>query len=134
MESYEQELGKFWMPNVVNATWGTVDAARIAVGHLRKLGNTVRRIGVETSFIPADAYAALHEGLPDIEMVDALFPLERLRARKSAAELDYLRIASERVIDSMMAVFASARPGKTKKELADQLQDESPATSISTIA
>ena len=23
MESYEQELGKFWMPNVVNATWGT---------------------------------------------------------------------------------------------------------------
>ena len=22
MESYEQELGKFWKPNVVNATWG----------------------------------------------------------------------------------------------------------------
>jgi Xaa-Pro aminopeptidase len=57
-------------------------------------------------------------------MVDALFPLERLRARKSAAELDYLRIASERVIDSMMAVFASAQPGKTKKELADQLRQE----------
>jgi Xaa-Pro aminopeptidase len=124
MESYEQELGKFWMRNVVNATWGTVDAAKIAVGHLKKLGNTVRRIGVETSFIPADAYAALHEGLPDVEMVDALFPLERLRARKSAAELDYLRIASERVIDSMMAVFASAQPGKTKKELADQLRQE----------
>ena len=124
MESYEQELGKFWMQNVVNATWGTVDAARIAVGHLKKLGNTVRRIGVETSFIPADAYAALHEGLPDVEMVDALFPLESLRARKSAAELDYLRIASGRVIDWMMAVFASARPGKTKKELADQLRQE----------
>ena len=57
------------------------------MGPLEKLGNTVRRIGVETSFIPADAYAALHEGLPDVEMVDALFPLERLRARKSAAEL-----------------------------------------------
>ena len=112
------------MRNVVNATWGTVDAAKIAVGHLKKLGNTVRRIGVETSFIPADAYAALHEGLPDVEMVDALFPLERLRVRKSAAELDYLRIASERVIDSMMAVFASAQPGKTKKELADQLRQE----------
>ena len=124
LESYEQELGKFWMPNVVSATRGTVDAARIAVGHLQKLGNTVRRIGVETSFIPADAYGALHEGLPDVEMVDALFPLERLRARKSAAELDYLRIASERVIDSMMAVFASARPGQTKKELADQLRQE----------
>ena len=120
--SYEQELGKFWMPNVVNATWGTVDAATIAVGHLKKLGNTVRRIGVETAFIPADAYSALHEGLPDVEMVDALFPLERLRARKSAAELDYLRIASERIM--MMVVFASARPGKTKKELADQLRQE----------
>ena len=131
MESYEQELGKFWMPNVVSATWGTVDAARIAVGHLKKLGNTVRRIGVETSFIPADAYAALHEGLPDVEMVDALFPLERLRARKSAAELDYLRIASERVIDSMMAVFASARPGKTKNELADQLRQEAISRGLS---
>ena len=60
------------------------------------------------------------------EMVDALFPFERLRARRSAAELDYLRIASERLIDSMIAVFASARPGKTKKELADQLREERP--------
>ena len=101
---------------------GTVDAARLAVGHLKKLGNTVRRIGVETSFIPADAYAALREGLPGVEIVDALFPLERLRAVKTPAELDYLRTASERVIDSMLAVFASAWPGKTKKELADQLQ------------
>ena len=114
MEGYEKELGSFWMTSVMNGAWGTVDATELAVGHLKKLGNTVRRIGVETPFIPADAYAALHEGLPDVEIADAVFPLERLRAVKSAAELEMLRLASERVVAAMLAVFAEARPGMTE--------------------
>jgi Xaa-Pro aminopeptidase len=124
MEGYERDLGSFWIPNVVNKTWGSTDAANLAAAHLKKLGNTVRRIGVETAFIPADAYAAIHEGLPDIEIVDALFPLERLRAKKTPEELGYLRTASEKVIESMQAVFRATRPGRTKKELADQLRLE----------
>ena len=38
---------------------------------------------------------AFEERLPDSEIVDALFVLERLRARKSPAELEMLRVASE---------------------------------------
>jgi Xaa-Pro aminopeptidase len=57
-------------------------------------------------------------------VADALFVLERLRARKTPAELDQLRIASDRVIDSMLAVIATHGPGSTKQELADALKRE----------
>ena len=61
---------------------------------------------------------------PDSEIVDALFVLERLRAVKSPEELDKLRIASERVIESMLAVIANHGPGTTKRELTEALRRE----------
>ena len=110
MESYEQELGKFWMPTCRSRRhWGNVDAMQLAVDHIKKLGDAVRRIGVEIGFLPADAEAVLREGLPDVEIVDALFPLERLRAGEDAGGARLSAEASERVVDSMLAVFASAR-------------------------
>jgi Xaa-Pro aminopeptidase len=62
--------------------------------------------------------------LPDCEIVDAHFPLERLRARKTAAELGFLREASERVVASMLAVFQSCAPGMTKIEAIERLRRE----------
>jgi Xaa-Pro aminopeptidase len=53
-----------------------------------------------------------------------VFPLERLRAIKSPAELDMLRIASEKVVESMLTVFAAARPGMQKRQLAERLRKE----------
>src|SRR5580704_412124 len=55
MESYERDLGRFWMPNVKTAAWTTAQAVELALGHLRGLDRPVRRIGIETSFIPGDA-------------------------------------------------------------------------------
>jgi len=74
--------------------------------------------------VPADAERMLRKEMPDSEIIDALFTLERLRARKSQAELDMLKTASERVIESMMAVIANHGPGTTKQELADALKRE----------
>jgi len=62
--------------------------------------------------------------MPESEIIDALFTLERLRARKSPAEREMLKIASERVIESMLAVIANHGPGTTKQELADALKRE----------
>ena len=76
MEAYEKELNRFWVPSVKTASWGTLDAMRLAVEHLRALGQSVERIGVEASFLPADAYMALQDAMPDSEIVDALVPLE----------------------------------------------------------
>ncbi|MET0629507.1 MAG: Xaa-Pro peptidase family protein, partial [Xanthobacteraceae bacterium] len=58
------------------------------------------------------------------EIVDALFVLERLRAIKTPKELDQLRVASEHVIDSMLAVIANHGPGATKRELTEALRRE----------
>ena len=81
-------------------------------------------MGIERAFLPADAADLLLRELPSIEFVEAHFPLERLRARKTRAELDFLRDASELVVDSMLAVIASHGPGATKRELVEALRRE----------
>ena len=124
MESWEKANDRFWMSEVETRSWGTRDAMEMAVEHIRKLGKNAARIGVERAFLPADAEDVLRTALPHAAIVDALKPLERLRAIKTPAELDLLREASERVVESMLAVFANHGAGTTKRELAEALRRE----------
>src|SRR5258708_29834957 len=95
-----------------------------AIEYLRKLGLKSRGIGAEVGFLPVDGATALHKAFSSSEIVDALFVLERLRAVKSREELRQLRIASERVIESMLAVIANHGPGASKRELTEALRRE----------
>src|SRR5919205_934615 len=101
LETHEKELDRFWTPTVETRFWGSTDVMRAAVDHIRRMGPGIRRIGIESAFLPADAAAVLRDGL-DVEIVDALVPLESLRARKTPQELALLREASERDVDSML--------------------------------
>jgi Xaa-Pro aminopeptidase len=123
MENYEKALNKFWMPEFKPA-WGSQGAMQSAVETLRRLGRDTATIGVERAFLPADAEEVLRRELPNAKIVDAAFPLERLRARKTPQELNYLREASERVVDSMLAVIAGHGPGTTKLEMVEALRRE----------
>ncbi len=123
MEVYDRDMGKFWMSNLVLKGWGTVDAAQNTITQINRLGGG-KRIGVEKAFLPADAYEMLHAAFPTAAFVEAHFPLERLRAIKTPAELELLREASDRVVESMMAAIAIAQPGMRKSELADALRRE----------
>lgn len=124
METFEKDLGKFWMPNLDLKVIGSKETMAQAVDHIKKLGH-VRRIGVESGFIPADGEAVLRHGLGNVEIVDAVFPLERLRARKTAEEVGYLRQASERVVDAMMTTFQKhCVPGATKLQVVEALRRE----------
>ncbi len=76
------------------------------------------------AFVPADAFLALREGLPDATFADALLPLERLRAVKTQEELTLLREASEKVVASMMAVISGHGPGSTKRQMVQALKRE----------
>jgi Xaa-Pro aminopeptidase len=124
MERYERELGKFWLESVQPKAWGTLDATRLAVDHIRALGFSAPRIGVEMAFLPADAYRLLAESFPDASIGDALFVLERLRAIKTPEELEMLRLASEHVVAAMLAVIAGHGPGARKRELVEALRFE----------
>jgi Xaa-Pro aminopeptidase len=123
MESYDRDMGKFWMSNLVFKSWGTVDGAKHTIAQISQLGGG-RRIGVEKAFLPADAYDLLRAAFPKAEFVEAHFPLERLRAIKTPAEVKLLREASDRVVESMMAAIAIARPGMRKSDLVDALRRE----------
>ena len=105
MESYEKALGKFWTPSFQTAG-ATLDSAQRVVDHLRKLAPSLKRVGIERAFLPADAAELMARELPGVALVEAHLPLERLRARTTRDELDLLRAASELVVDSMLAVMA----------------------------
>jgi Xaa-Pro aminopeptidase len=124
MEGFQKENDPFWVPESQTNSSGSVDAMQKAIDYVRKLGVKPRRIGAELAFLPVDAGTALHSAFSGSELVDALFVLERLRAVKSPDELRKLRIASERVIDSMLAVIATHGPGATKRELTEALRRE----------
>lgn len=123
MECYEDENRGFWPPYVKTAFWGSMDSVTQAIEHLRKIGN-IRRIGVEMAFLPTDAGMALRAEMVNCDIVDAIKPLERLRARKSPGELNLLKEASTRVVESMLAVFSTHGPGATKQDLVNALRKE----------
>ena len=78
----------------------------------------------EFGFLPYDASVVLRTAFPDANWVDALYVLERQRAKKSADELAKLKIASEAVLESMKAVIANHGPGATKNEVVEALRRE----------
>ncbi len=123
MEGYEEALGKFWTPSFEKG-WGSVPVTEQAAAHIARLGKSSGRIGVERAFLPADAEEALRRALPEATIVEAVVPLERLRAIKTRQELELLRTASERVVDAMLAVMAGHGPGATKLELVEALRRE----------
>src|SRR6266851_1823517 len=124
MEGFQNEVKPFWVSEINTKSSGAVDVMEKAVDYLRRLAPNAKRIAVETAFIPLDSAAVLRKAFPNAETVDALFVLERLRARKTPQELEMLKIASDAVIDSMEAVFKNFGPGATKAELTEALRRE----------
>jgi Xaa-Pro aminopeptidase len=124
MEGFQNEVKPFWVSEVNTKSSGAVDVMEKAVEYLRRLVPNAKRIAIETAFIPLDSAAVLRKAFPNAETVDALFVLERLRARKTPQELEMLKIASDAVIDSMEVVFKNFGPGATKNELTEALRRE----------
>ncbi|WP_159014755.1 Xaa-Pro peptidase family protein [Acidisoma sp. S159] len=130
MEKYEEELGKFWMPELHFGNMTVEQYAATAVTHLKRLGQSVRRLGVEMDFLPHTAFATLKDGLPESQIVNANLTLEMLRAVKTPIELAILRDASEKVVDAMIATFAQHRVGSTKGEIIATLKKEETARGL----
>jgi Xaa-Pro aminopeptidase len=124
METYDAQVRPFWVSEVSTKSGGSVDVLQKAAAYVKSLVAKPPRIGVELAFLPADSAVALRKAFSDAELKDVLFVLERLRARKTPEELEKLRLASELVIDSMLAVIQGHGAGATKAELAEALRRE----------
>ncbi|SOC35763.1 Xaa-Pro aminopeptidase [Rhizobium subbaraonis] len=123
-EAYERDLGSLWPSHLDLRARGSVDAMRYAMEYVTSAGIGLSSIGVEAGFLPADAMKALQDGLPAVRLTDCVEVLEELRAIKSPAELECLRIASEGVVDSMLATFARIEPGLAKRDVVEILRQE----------
>ena len=124
LENFQHQVKPLWVGEVQANSSGALDTMQKATDYVKRSGVPAKRIGIETTFMPMDAGAALRAAMPDSEIKDALVVLERQRLRKSPEELAMLRTASEKVIDSMMAVIANHGPGSTKAEIAEALRRE----------
>jgi len=122
LEAHQRAVEPLWVGEVQYKSRGSVDSITRAVDIIKKSGVPAKRIGVEMAFLPMDAGRALAGLLPDTEIKDALFVLERLRAVKSKAELAKLKKASELVTESMLEVIGRHGPGTSKRELFEALK------------
>jgi Xaa-Pro aminopeptidase len=123
-EQGQMEAEGLWIVNRHGAARGTVGAADGAAEAIRKLGLSEGAIGVELSFLPADAYVALQRGLPRASLVDATPLLDELRAVKTPAELAHLRTVYHRTAEAIQAAFASGRAEVTTAAIAARVRQE----------
>ena len=124
LEGFQKEVKPFWTPEAQTNSSGALDVMPKATDYLKSSGVPAKRIGIETTFMPMDAGAVLRKAMPDADIKDALVVLERQRLRKSPDELAMLKVASEKVIDSMMATIAQSGEGTTKAEFTETLRRE----------
>ncbi len=112
MEGGEHHNHPFWVPNFRPVSWTSRDSIAAAIEHLKKLGLTSPRIGIEPGFLPADSYQTLTDALPDAQITDATHALERLRAVKTPSELALLKRASEGITAAMQATINASQRGR----------------------
>jgi Xaa-Pro aminopeptidase len=124
LEGFQTKNSPLWTPETQTSTAGSVDALEKAVDYIRKAGIKTKRIAVEFGFLPYNAANVLRAAFPDADWVDALYVLERQRAKKSPDELAKLKVASEAVLASMEAVIANHGPGSTKNDIVEALRRE----------
>lgn len=122
-EAWQLDNDPVWVPEVSLVSWGSVDPIEEALRYLDMVLPTGAAIGIESAFMPADAFTRLAL-TGRYRMEDCLYVLERLRARKSQAELVLVEQASAKVVDSMRAVFGKYGEGTTKRELVEALRRE----------
>jgi Xaa-Pro aminopeptidase len=121
-ESHQNEVAPLWIEGAETTSWGSVDAIEKAIAYARKRGLSMKRIGIESAFLPFDSAQALTRLAPESELVDALDVLERLRACKNPSELLMLREASERVTAAMADVIEALEVGMTKRQIVEALR------------
>src|SRR5690349_5804322 len=124
LEKFQVQVNPLWVADTQTSSAGSVDAMQKAVESMRKHGLKPKRIAAEYGFLPFDAANILRGAFPHAEWVDALYVLERQRAKKSPEELEMLRYASDAVIASMQAVIKASAPGRTKAEVVEHLRRE----------
>ncbi|SRR6266568_58736 len=123
-EGSHLELQPVWTPNIYTTPVTAASAADAAATSIKGSGLRSGRIAIEPSFLPMEAAELMAHAMPEAQFVNGTSLLEDLRAVKSPQELDLLRTASEGIVDSILGVFESIRPGHSKDDIVAQFRRE----------
>jgi Xaa-Pro aminopeptidase len=124
MEGGEHANHPFWVPSFFPVSWGSEDSINKAIDHLKSVGVTSGRLGIEPSFLPTNSRQAIADRLPEMTICDATRTLEQLRAVKSSAELKLLKQVSEGITTAMQATISGSNAGDNKFEIIERLRRE----------
>ena len=103
--------------------WGGYDPSERVAARLREIGVSRGRVGLvgaNAKFsigMPYQHHERLRATLPELELVDATGPFQRLRLVKSEEEIEWLRRAAALTDAAMLAVAEASVPGATETEL-----------------
>ncbi len=97
------------------------DAMEVLAGLLNRLGLGTARIGIETDYLPAGDFAALHDRLPRARYMPVQRMLARLREIKTQAEVETLRKLSRIADKAITDAYRSVGAGSTEMDIAAAL-------------
>jgi Xaa-Pro aminopeptidase len=116
-EAYRRENGGEAVFPPRPTTFSASGAFAVLGELLRERGLARARIGIDLEFMPAADFATLRRALPDIDWVDASEVVRRLRAIKSAREIDCVRRACALADAGFHALTAGIRLGSTPQDM-----------------
>jgi Xaa-Pro aminopeptidase len=123
-EGWGISTASLWVPQCETVAWTAAQAAARAAELIAQRAGVTARVGVETPYLTADAYAELRQSLSQARIEDAVLVLDELRTIKRPAELDAMRAGADAVVDAMLAVFADLQAGQSKADVAERLRQE----------
>jgi Xaa-Pro aminopeptidase len=88
------------------------------VQHLKSIGFTRGRLGIDMTFIPQASYARLIELLPGIDVVDTTEVVAEMRAIKDDKEVDAIENATKITQDAVLAAMTESKLGDTEQQMA----------------
>ncbi len=100
----------------------TLQAVDTITNAVRELGLEKGRVGAELGGVlwmrmPFEDFGQLRQNLPQADFVDASSLFWKLRARKSAAEVDLIRKAVSITDEAYQVLFREIKPGMTEQEV-----------------
>src|SRR5207244_11381341 len=120
-QDYIEAFGPFWITDrhwIQRGPSMSAAALEAAAQVLRRQGLPGSTIGIESSFLPADAFDTLRRALPEASFADATPILADLRAVKRPDELERLRQVHPMTARAIRAVLPEGRPGATTRQSA----------------
>lgn len=112
-----------WIDDLVEYTEFVHRPVDKLVEALKAHGFEDGRIGIDLEYLPAVDYARLNELLPGLDLVDTTQTIAKVRAIKSADEVDILERATKGTHSAVLDAIGASRTGDTEKDIASKIAD-----------